>query len=96
MVEKIRVLEEEIASWKSFADALRGEERSVFLSLLDLCQRYSQAIESSGKPFLFEPLVMSALIVLKMKIDWLRSQLEQLKREEEELGRDGHSRRVDL
>ena len=42
----IDILAQEIETWKGFADTLRGEDRSLFLQMLEQCYQYERAINS--------------------------------------------------
>jgi hypothetical protein len=57
------ILTREIESWKAFADSLKsGEDKKLFLEMLDKCQKYALAINAKGGPFPSEPLIMALLL----------------------------------
>jgi hypothetical protein len=60
------ILTKEIESWRVFADGLKSEEdKKLFLDMLEKCQKYSIAINTKGKPFPTEPLIMALLLLTK-------------------------------
>jgi hypothetical protein len=63
----IDILAQEIETWKGFADILRGEDRSLFLQMLEQCYRYERAINSKGEYYSAESLLM-ILVFLQHKI----------------------------
>ena len=63
----IDILAQEIETWKGFADTLRGEDRSLFLQMLEQCYRYERAINSKGEYYSAESLLM-VLVFLQHKI----------------------------
>jgi hypothetical protein len=66
----------EIESWKGFADSLNsGEDRKLFLKMLNDCHKYSTAINVKGKPFSTEPLIMALLLSHHKLINWLSEQV---------------------
>ena len=70
------VLTREIESWRVFADGLKSEEdRKLFLEMLEKCQKYSIAINTKGKPFPTEPLIMALLLEQHKMINWLESKI---------------------
>jgi len=72
---------EELDSWQRFADALRGEDRALFMEMLRLCYEYFPAIQARDSPFPAEALFMSLLLVQHKSIVWLASEVEKLKAE---------------
>ena len=60
----IDILAQEIETWKGFADTLHGEDRSLFLQMLEQCYRYERAINSKGEYYSAESFLM-ALIFLQ-------------------------------
>jgi hypothetical protein len=57
------ILTKEIESWKGFADSLKSEEdKNLFLTMLNNCQKYALAINAKETPFLTEPLIMALLL----------------------------------
>ena len=65
------VLTQEIESWRGFADALREEDRVLFLRMLNECYQYTSSINSKGEYFSTESLLMSLVFVQHKIIDWL-------------------------
>jgi hypothetical protein len=63
----IDTLAQEIETWKGFADTLRGEDRSLFLQMLEQCYQYERAINSKGEYYSAESFLM-ALVFLQHKI----------------------------
>ena len=64
-------LTQEIESWIGFADALREEDRLLFLRMLNECYRYTNSINSKGEYFSTESLLMSLVFVQHKIINWL-------------------------
>lgn len=77
----LRLLKHELDGWRPFADALRVDERQMFRDLLEKVWRYSEAIESSGKTYLVEPLFLSILLTQEERIAFLQDELTKLKEE---------------
>ena len=70
------ILTKEIESWKAFADGLKSEkDKKLFLEMLEKCQKYSVAINTKGKPFPTEPLIMALLLEQHKMIDWLHENM---------------------
>jgi len=65
------ILAQEVESWRGFADALREEDRELFLRMLDECYQYINAINSKGEYFSSESLLMSLVFVQHKIIDLL-------------------------
>jgi len=65
------VLTQEIESWRGFADALRQEDRVLFLHMLNECYQYASSINSKGEYFSTESLLMSLVFVQHKIINWL-------------------------
>jgi hypothetical protein len=78
---KIRLLKDEVESWKPFIDALRAEDREIARQLIERCWRFADAIESSKKKYLVEPLFMTILLIQEERIRWLQSEFRALKAE---------------
>jgi len=56
-------IEEEIAHWKPFREALAcDEEKQAFDDVADMCRNMTLAGGSACNPILFEPMVMSILL----------------------------------
>ena len=64
-------LTQEIESWIGFADALREEDRLLFLRMLNECYQYTSSINSKGDYFSTESLLMSLVFVQHKIINWL-------------------------
>jgi hypothetical protein len=79
--EKVNLLGDEIESWRPFIDALRAEDRDILRDLIEKCGRFVDAIESSKKRYLVEPLFLTILLVQEEQIRWLESELEALRKE---------------
>ncbi|MGI0032749.1 MAG: hypothetical protein ACRD97_05700 [Nitrososphaeraceae archaeon] len=65
------ILAREVESWRGFADALREEDRELFLRMLDECYQYIYSINSKGEYFSSESLLMSLVFVQHKIIDLL-------------------------
>jgi len=65
------ILTQEIQSWTGFADALREEDRELFLHMLEQCYRYVESINSKGEYYSTESLLMSLVFVQHKIINWL-------------------------
>ncbi|HET6726929.1 MAG TPA: hypothetical protein VFH19_02760 [Nitrososphaeraceae archaeon] len=65
------ILAQEVESWRGFADALREEDRELFLRMLDECYQYIHSINSKGEYFSSESLLMSLVFVQHKIIDLL-------------------------
>ena len=79
-VESYRMaIEDEIQTWKGFANALRTGDRVAFEALMDDCRGYASAGGNAVKPVLFEPMMMSMLLSLKVQVQNLQKELDDLK-----------------
>jgi len=65
------ILARELESWRGFADALREEDRTLFLRMLDECYQFIDSINSKGEYFSTESLLMSLVFVQHKIINWL-------------------------
>jgi hypothetical protein len=65
------ILAQEVESWRGFADALREEDRVLFLRMLDECYQFINSINSKGEYFSTESLLMSLVFVQHKIINWL-------------------------
>ena len=72
-------IEDEIQTWKGFANALRTGDRDAFEALMDACRGYASAGGNAVKPVLFEPMTMSMLLSLKLQVQNLQKELDALK-----------------
>ena len=60
------ILTKEIESWKGFAESLKSEEdKSLFLTMLNDCQKYALAVYAEETPFPTEPLIMALCLNIK-------------------------------
>lgn len=65
------ILTQEIQAWAGFADALREEDRVLFLRMLKQCYQYTDSINSKGEYYSTESLLMSLVFVQHKIINWL-------------------------
>ena len=65
------ILTREIQAWSGFADALREEDRVLFLRMLEQCYEYVDSINSKGEYYSTESLLISLIFVQHKIIDWL-------------------------
>ena len=72
---------EELDSWQRFADALRADDRALFMEMLRHCYEYFPAIQARDSPFPAEALFMSLLLMQHKTITWLASEIEKLRAE---------------
>ena len=73
----VSVVEEEIRSWRGFADALRSKDRVVFMEMMSMCRRYGVEIEAADRPVTSEAMFMTILMVQHKMIKWLQHQLSE-------------------
>jgi hypothetical protein len=66
-------LTKEIESWKGFVDNLCTEDRELFTEMLNACYKYAPAINTKGKPFPTESVLMSLLLEQQKIIEMLIS-----------------------
>lgn len=69
---------EEIDSWQRFANALRAEDRALFMEMLRLCHEYFPAMQARDSPFPTEALLMSLLLAQHKMIAWLAAEIKRL------------------
>ena len=63
-------LEFEIDTWKGFRKALTNDEdREAFDELMDMCRNNALATGSACNPIIFEPMVLSILLLGDMGLD---------------------------
>jgi hypothetical protein len=72
-------LESEIARWQGFARALRVDEREAFEAIMDSCRSYASAGSNATNPVLFEPMAISIMLHLQMRVTKLEKELNELK-----------------
>jgi hypothetical protein len=77
----VRLLREELESWRPFVEALRFEDRQVARDVMERCSRYVEAIEASGKQYLTEPFFLSVILVQERQIRAFEAELERLRGE---------------
>lgn len=65
------ILTREIQAWSGFADALREEDRELFLSMLKQCYQYIDSINSKGEYYSTESMLISLIFIQHKIIDWL-------------------------
>lgn len=65
------ILAQEIQAWSGFADALREEDRVLFLRMLEQCYQYVESINSKGEYYSTESVLMSLVFVQHKIINWL-------------------------
>ena len=65
------ILTKDIQSWNGFADALRDEDRAIFLRMLEQCYQYVDSINSKGEYYSTESLLTSLVFVQHKIINWL-------------------------
>ncbi len=83
-IPSVRLLREELESWKPFLNALRGEDREIARKMFEECWRFVSAIESSGKTYLVESVFLTILLIQQTKIKWLESEVNLLRKEDGE------------
>ena len=72
-------LEDEIYRWKSFRNALPGEEdKAAFDILMDMCRNNAMAAGNATNPIIFETMAMSMLLGQQKKIQELEYKLNDL------------------
>ncbi len=71
------MVEEEVQSWKGFADALRMKDREAFMEMMNMCRRYGVEIEAAERPVTSEAMFMTILLVQHKMIKWLQHQLSE-------------------
>jgi hypothetical protein len=65
------ILTKEIQSWNGFAEALRDEDRTIFLRMLEQCYQYVDSINSKGEYYSTESLLTSLVFVQHKIVNWL-------------------------
>lgn len=65
------ILTKEIQSWNGFADALREEDKALFLRMLEQCYQYIDSINSKGEYYSTESFLTCLVFVQHKIIDWL-------------------------
>ncbi|MDA4112635.1 MAG: hypothetical protein OK474_01135 [Thaumarchaeota archaeon] len=77
----VRLLRQELESWKGFVEALKGDDKKVAQEMMDACLKYVEAIEQSGKFYLTEPFFLSILLDQQKKIKVFDGELERMQKE---------------
>ena len=71
-------LEFEFERWKGFKKALTSEEdREAFEELMDLCRNNAMASGAACNPIIFEPMVLSILLVQQKRIWEIENRLNE-------------------
>jgi hypothetical protein len=73
---------EEFDSWQNFADALRADDKALFMEMVRLCYQYFPAIQARDSPFPAEAIFMSLLLVQHKTIVWLAEEVEKLQKQQ--------------
>ena len=72
-------LEDEIAKWSGFREALHsGEEKEAFDELMDTCRAYAMAGSNATNPIILEPMLMSIALSLQKRTRNLEKKLSAL------------------
>ena len=79
----VRLLRQELDSWRPFVEALRFEDRQVAREMMERCTRYVEAIEASGKEYLTEPFFLTVLLAHERQIAAFEADFERLRGEVE-------------
>jgi len=70
------IVTKEIESWRVFANSLKSEEeKRMFLEMSEKCHKYTLAINTKGRPFPSEPLIMALLLEQHKTINWLQNKI---------------------
>lgn len=76
-------LQDEIATWQGFAEALRADDREAFKEMLNQAFSYAPAFVKARKPNATEVLFISLLLSQHKTLRWLARTLQRLKHENE-------------
>jgi len=79
----VRLLRQELESWRPFIEALRFEDRQVARQMMESCWKYVEAIEASGKDYVTEPFFLTLLLVQERRLRVLEDEFEKLRSEAE-------------
>jgi hypothetical protein len=72
-------IEEEIAHWKPFREALvSDEEKQAFDDVADMCRNMAMAGSNACNPILFEPMIMSVLLGQQKRIRIMQQKIDVL------------------
>jgi hypothetical protein len=78
-VESYRIaLEQEISRWNGFARALRKDDKEAFDELMDMCRSFASESSNTTQPVIFEPMVMSIILVQQQKMRELNYKLYEV------------------
>ena len=77
----VKLLRQELESWRPFVEALRFEDRQVAMRMMESCWRYIEAIEASGKDCVTEPFFLTLLIVQERRLRALELEFEKVEGE---------------
>ncbi len=70
----------EIESWRSFGDALRGDDRELYKRMMQRCCEYLPSMEVRAEPFPNDSLFMGLLFLQHRMIEQLTKKVEKLER----------------
>jgi hypothetical protein len=72
-------IENEIANWKVFRNALPSEDdKCAFDAIMDLCRIQAMAASNACKPILFEPMTISIRLGQEKQIRTLQRKIDAL------------------
>jgi hypothetical protein len=77
----VKLLRQELESWRPFVEALRFEDRQVARQMMESCWRYIEAIEASGKDYVTEPFFLTLLTVQERRLRTLELEFEKMEGE---------------
>ena len=76
-------LKREVDSWRSYAGALRQEDREVFRDMMnDVAKAYGEAIEVAERGYDTEAVMMSILLSQQKMINSLSNLAKRIRRDE--------------
>ena len=75
-------IREELDSWHRFADALRADDKVLFMEMLRLSYEYFPAMQAKDSPLSTEALFMSLLLAQHKAIIALVREIEKMKAED--------------
>ena len=68
-------LEAEIQRWRGYENALRKGDREAFMELMDMCRAYALEGNHAPNPFVFEPMIMSILLLQQKRLSQIEKKL---------------------
>lgn len=72
----------EVDSWRSYAEALRQEDREVFRDMMNVvASSYSEAVGLADRGYDTEAVMMSILLSQQKTINWLSNLARRLREE---------------